>query len=166
MKSDFVKRHFLLSISLTAVIALGAFFFVHRTVAQAKLNSESQRYADEAMIAVASNWNEQALLDRGSEELLEAAQFQIDLDAQFGRWRALGPMVRFNGLKGEVAVNFSLQTGKLTTALYFGSADFARGRASLAVGLVKRADRWQVASFRVTPIFERRNPANFPAQSS
>ena len=153
---NFARRHIGLTASLAAVVALLSFFLMRSLVVEAKLNAESRWYADHALVAVASNWDKQALLDRGSEELLQAAHLQIDIDTQFLRWSMLGRMVRYHGVKGKAAVAFSLQTGTLITAVYFGSAEFARGTASITIGLVRRADKWQVASFQVTPIFERR----------
>jgi hypothetical protein len=153
---NFARQHIGLAASLAAVVTLLCFFLLRSLVEEAKLNAESRRYADDAMVAVASNWDKQALLDRGSEELLQAAHFQIDIDSQFLRWSMLGRMVCYHGVKGKAAVVFSLQTGTVITATYFGSAEFARGTASITVGLVRRAHKWQVASFQVTPIFERR----------
>jgi hypothetical protein len=148
-----LKRR-VLAITLLAGVAVGLIFLAKTRAEHLALNQESRNFADQAVIAVASNWNKQALLDRGSEELLEASQFQVDIDDQFAQWGRLGPMLNYRGVAGEARQDFSLQTGKIVTAIYSASARFERGSAVIRIGLVKRLGQWQIASFQVTPTFD------------
>src|SRR5712692_1581915 len=86
------------------------------------LDRESQLYADAAILAVVKTWDKDALMKRGSIELSAAARTQVDLDEVFERWRALGPMVKYNGSTGQANVTFSFETGKIVTALYVDTA--------------------------------------------
>src|SRR5260370_360737 len=115
------------------------------------LDRESQLYADAAILAVVKTWDKDALMKRGSIELSAAARSQVDLDEVFERWRALGPMVKYNGATGQANVIFSFETGKIVTALYVATAVFLHGSAQIKIGLVKRGG-WQVASFDVDPL--------------
>ncbi len=123
------------------------------------LDRESQLYADAAILAVVKTWDKDALMKRGSIELSAAARSQVDLDEVFERWRALGPMVKYNGATGQANVIFSFETGKIVTALYVATAVFLHGSAQIKIGLVKRGG-WQVASFDVDP---RPRPSAAPA---
>jgi hypothetical protein len=114
------------------------------------LDRESQLYADAAILAVVKTWDKDALMKRGSIELSAAARSQVDLDEVFERWRALGPMVKYNGSTGQANVIFNFETGKIVTALYAATAVFLHGSAQIKIGLVKR-NGWQVASFEVYP---------------
>jgi hypothetical protein len=115
-----------------------------------KLDQESHLYADAAIVEVVKDWSEDALMKRGSIELTASARNEIDLDAVFERWRALGPMVKYDGSKGAASVAFSSETGQIVSALYLARASFQHGTAQIKIGLVKRGV-WQVASFQVFP---------------
>ena len=118
----------------------------------ATLNQESRRYADDAVIATATNWDERALLDRGSPELVEAAENAVDLDTLFHKWSRLGRMTHYGGARGEAIVTNNSETGPNISALYVSSAKFEHGYAQIRIGLIKRADGWRVASFIVYPV--------------
>src|SRR6266851_10381943 len=67
------------------------------------LDKESKQYADTAIIAVVSNWDQRQLLDRASPYLVKSidAQGVGTLDALFQQWQRLGSMAKYGGAKGE-----------------------------------------------------------------
>jgi hypothetical protein len=150
---EFARKHFILTALFLAVGVTVALFLRRSAIEQAALDEASTQYADQAVIAVASNWDKHALLARGSDELLQAARLQIDLDAQFAQWSMLGSMLSYQGVKGAATVAFSVETGKIITALYFATAKFQRGDAEIRVGLVERMGKWEIGSFQVFPVF-------------
>ena len=143
--------------------AIAALFFRARLNAKPPgLDAESHRYADDAIVAVVSRWDEDALLKRGSIELTSAAAEQVDLDALFAAWSALGPLLKYDGSKGEAKMMFSPETGPIATALYEASGTFQNGTAQIRIGLIKRTT-WQIASFQVYSIKRQRPAPNLPA---
>lgn len=112
------------------------------------LDKESKRYADAAIVAIVSNWDEQALLARASPEFLKASPIQ-KIDQLFPQFRVLGPMEHYLGCKGEAFVNVSISGNSLTTAVYVADVVFQRGTAKVRVKLIKRGDRWQILEFYV-----------------
>ncbi len=144
---------FLAALLLSGIVAIVFMVVMHiegLTHKDPKLDLESHRYADAAIVAVIKNWNEDALLARGSSELTAAAEFEINLDSVFRRWRALGPMVEYEGSSGKASVTFSTETGRIVAAIYIARASFQHGTARIKIGLVKRRV-WKVASFQVFP---------------
>lgn len=141
---------FLGTIGAAIVLAVGTLLWFGFTKGRA-LDAESHRYAGATIQAIVSNWNEQALLDRGSIELTEAAHSQVDLAALFARWRQLGKMTTYEGSKGEANIRFTLETGEVITAVYVARADFEQGEAQIKIVLLKAAGKWQVAGFAVYP---------------
>jgi hypothetical protein len=158
-------KKFAISSALLLVVAgfAATLYLTRLDFKESALGDESRRYADQAIIAVASNWDKRELLERGSEELLQAAQFQVDLDSQFARWSALGSMLKYAGVTGAAKIGFSLQIGSIVTAQYTAVAQFQHGEAQMQIGLVKRGGGWQIASFQVFPRFSPQRPALPPA---
>ena len=69
------------------------------------LDKESKTYADAAVVAIASQWNEQDLTDRASPQFMATVKDPADLDRVVGVWRTLGPLKKYDGSKGEANIN-------------------------------------------------------------
>src|ERR1700691_4987116 len=75
------------------------------------LDKESKTYADAAVVAIASQWNEQDLTDRASPQFMATVKDPADLDRVVGGWRRLGPLKKYGGSKGEANINLGPTDG-------------------------------------------------------
>jgi hypothetical protein len=114
------------------------------------LDKESKSYADSAVVAIASQWNEKDLTDRASPEFMATVKDPVDLDRQVGMWRLLGPLKKYDGSKGEANMNIGPR-GKTITAVYVARAEFDHGSATIRLSLIKSDRAWKIFSFRVYP---------------
>ena len=132
--------------AIFAVLLIAAIVLVIHGTADDK---QSRAYADAAVKAIASNWNEQALFDRVSPDFIKATT-RAEVDSLFARLRTLGRMTRYGGAKGESFTNFDLLARKATTtAVYIASAQFEHGAAQIRITLVKRDAAWRILGFFV-----------------
>ena len=70
------------------------------------LDKESKAYADSAIVAITSQWNEKDLTDRASPQFMATVKNPADLDRAVGLWRTLGPLKKYDGSKGDANVFF------------------------------------------------------------
>jgi hypothetical protein len=135
---------------LGEAFALLLFLGAIRTVRGIGLDHEVAVYADDAAVAIATGWNEQALLRRASPEFL-AAIHNADLRQLFAQFSQLGRMTRYDGSMDGINVQMGLLplVGKALTAVCVADADFEHGPAKIRLSLIKRGNGWQIMGFRV-----------------
>jgi hypothetical protein len=120
-----------------------------------QLDASSKAHVDANIQTIISSWSEDEMLKQASKELKE------DLAGQ--RWnifsekvKQLGKFQNYEGCKGQAYISFSLQHGKVITALYTAHANFQNGQAIIKMELVWRDSRWQIAIFTVnSPLFSK-----------
>ena len=115
------------------------------------LDKESKTYADAAIIAVASQWNEKELTDRASPQFMAAVKDPADLDRAVGMWRLLGPLKKYDGSKGDSHIELRGFGARTITAVYVARAEFDRGSARIKISLIKSDGVWKVLGFNVAP---------------
>jgi hypothetical protein len=114
------------------------------------LDKESKAYADAAVVAIASQWNEQDLTDRASPQFMATVKNPADLDRVVGIWRTLGPLKKYDGSKGEANINFGPR-GKMITAVYLARVEFDHNSARIKISLIKWDGVWKILGFYVAP---------------
>jgi hypothetical protein len=130
---------------LLVAIVLGGLALVYITIKGPELDRESHAFVDSAIQTIASDWNEQALLDRAAPEFKQAVGQGV-LDRMFVRFRQLGALQEYRGATGDASVsprNFG------ATALYFARGTFAAGDAVIRIALVKREGEWRILGFQI-----------------
>jgi len=115
------------------------------------LDKESKGFANMVVRAVATNWDEQALMSRASPEFL-AATSRDQVHQFFGRVRELGPMNDCKDLRGQASFSLTSWSGERVTATYVGDCIFQRGVARISLSLIRHRGNWQIAGFNVTPM--------------
>ena len=103
----------------------------------AGLDRESAAYVDDAIVSIGAHWNKDELLSRAGPEFKKATgteQLASFLDALSG---ALGPLVDYDGAKGQAYVQMILNSGTTITAVYTAKAKFQKGVAEFKVTLIK-----------------------------
>lgn len=116
-----------------------------------ELDQESQAYADAAVVAITSDWNQKDLADRASPQLMASVKDPADPGRSLGMWRLLGPLKKYDGSKGNAHIVFDWPGGKNITAVYVARAEFDQGSATIKISLVKSGGVWKIAGFDVVP---------------
>jgi hypothetical protein len=114
------------------------------------LDQESKAYADDAVVAIASQWNEQDLTDRASPQFMATVKDPADLDRVVGVWRTLGPLKKYDGSKGEANINLG-SGGRTITAVYVARVEFDHNSARIKISLTKSDGAWKILGFYVAP---------------
>jgi hypothetical protein len=115
------------------------------------LDKESKAYADAAIVAIASQWNEKDLTDRASPQLMATVKNPADLDRVVGMWRMLGPLKKYDGSKGDAHIGYFWPRGKTITAVYVARVEFDHGSAMIKLSLVKTDGVWKILGLNVVP---------------
>jgi hypothetical protein len=111
----------------------------------------SKAYADAAVVAIASGWNEKDLVERASPQLMAAVGDQDRLDRALGVWRELGALKKYDGSKGEAHIVFSWPGGRVVTATYVSRVEFEHGSATIEISLIRSDGAWKIRGFEVVP---------------
>ncbi len=134
----------------TLLMVIGAIFavlFIVLAVIQRMTSDyrDGQSYADAAAVAIVSDWNEQAFLDRASPDLIQVATRE-EIDSMFAQLRGFGRMTKYAGCSGDTII-FPLTL--TTTEAYVAKADFEHGSAQIKITLIKRNGAWRILGFYV-----------------
>src|SRR5262249_11317027 len=104
-------------------------------------------YADAAIPAIFSQWNQKELLERASPEFKGQPADQLD---RIFRWAStLGRLQRVDPAQGYAGFSSTPQTGKTTIGQYTAKAQFEKGTAVITLDLIKHGEHWQILSFDV-----------------
>jgi hypothetical protein len=112
------------------------------------LDRQSKQYVDDAVPAITSNWSISELRRRATPQLLKSAKPE-DLQTLFEWFATLGPLIEYEGSKGESNMSAMIGRGTIVSARYLARARFAKGGAEIEVGLLKVDGAWQISAFRV-----------------
>ncbi len=128
---------------LVAVAAVGVFLARQGE----RLDASSKAYANRTIPLIVSAWSEQALV-QNAPELLHAAS-KPDFDRYFAAFAKLGPLVHYDGAKGQSNITVLAGKGRIVTADYVAHAKFAHGSAEIDLGLIREQGHWKIDAFRV-----------------
>lgn len=115
-----------------------------------RLDKESKHYADAAIIAITSHWNEKDVIVRASPQLLAMMHDPAALQSMMRTLGSLGTLKKYEGSKGEARIDFHGPHGYTITALYVARADFTGGPVHITISLIKIDGAWKILSFYVT----------------
>jgi hypothetical protein len=118
-----------------------------------RLDKESKRYADAAIVSITSHWNEKDLIVRASPQFLATMKDPAALQSLMGMLGSLGALKKYKGSRGEARIDFHGPHGYTITALYVAQADFSAGPAQITISLIKIDGVWKILGFYVTQHF-------------
>jgi hypothetical protein len=130
-------------LALIVLVVIGIAFVAVRGNA---LDKESKAYADAAIPAVVTSWNQKELLDRASPEFKQAVTEQ-KLDQMFRWFSSLGRLQKCAAAEGHSFMSVTSQNGKTISAKYASKAQFEKGEGDITLVLIKHGDHWQIAAF-------------------
>jgi len=113
-----------------------------------KLDQSSKAYADTAIVAVITDWNQAELESRFSPEF-KASLKEGDLAKWFAIYKKLGKLKSYNGSQGQANMSVTAAKGKVISASYVGKAEFETGPGEILLTLIEHDGQWQVYGFRV-----------------
>jgi hypothetical protein len=111
------------------------------------LDAESKAFVDRAVPAIAASWQKDQLLQRATMELRKNVTSD-QLTALFETLSRLGPLVTYEGAKGEATISYFSGSGGVVFARYVANARFQNGR----IVLLRRDGQWLIQNFRVDPV--------------
>jgi len=114
------------------------------------LDKESKTYADDAIRAIVSKWDEKELSKRASPEFKQAVTAQ-QLDQLFNGFRGFGHLKKCEPAEGRAGMSPTTQAGEQARAEYYAKATFDKGSAVVDMALIKHGDQWQILGFFVRP---------------
>ena len=146
---------------LGAILAVLLILFAVVAVHGMADDRTSKGYADTATVAIISDWNEQALLDRASPDLIQVTTRE-QMDSFFARLRGLGRMTKYASSSGRTITSFDRFPWTVTTtAVYVAKADFEHGSAQIKITLIKRSGAWRILAFSVNGDGNQGSPARW-----
>ncbi len=74
---------------------------------------------------------------------------KADFDRYFVAFAKLGPLVHYDGAKGQSKIAVLAGKGKIVTANYVAHAEFAHGTAEIDLGLIREQGHWKINAFHV-----------------
>lgn len=119
-----------------------------------QLDRESKAFLDRALPEIITSQNSQSLLDLATPDLKEKAKPEV-LHAMFDAIAQLGPMVEYQGAKGNSLMSYNATSGStgksesMISAKYVASARFKNGTATFDIVLLKLDDRWLFNGFHI-----------------
>jgi len=141
-----MRKLFYVTMLLVICGAVG-FYFLARTGAQ--LDASSRSYTQQAVIAIAKDWNKDELWKRASPEFKKTTQLD-DLTFLFDAANAaLGPLVEYDGAKGEASMVKAIGSSTDVRAQYVAYGRFAKDQAVFEITLHQRNDGWMIDGFHV-----------------
>ncbi len=115
----------------------------------AALDAESKAYVDDAVVTITAHWSTDELLKRATPHLLQITK-PDDLQALFdGASMALGPLVDYQGAKGDSMISAMVGSGTTVTAKYIARVKCQKGDADLRLMLLKVDGSWKIEGFYV-----------------
>jgi hypothetical protein len=112
------------------------------------LDESGRRYAIEAVRAIVTDWDQQAMQTRLSPEF-KALVRPGDLEQWFGVYRKLGKLRQSGEVQGQAFMGATLDKGKMITGQYRFTGQFENGQAEILVSLIQHDGQWQLYGFRV-----------------
>jgi hypothetical protein len=132
-------------LTTSAVVAVG----LGMALATARIDVESQGFADEAVGAIAPAWDRAALVARADPAL--AANSASQIYPLFDTLSVSARDAANQGCKGRGAIHFRGLGDPTVTADYDCLLVTESGRVDAKVRLVRGKDRWLISAFDVAP---------------
>lgn len=142
---------------LVVAAGLGIFMLVRDGAA---LDAESKAYVEKSVVAIADDWDADALWRRGTPDFRRLTD-ERDLRNFFDAARAtLGRLVEYRGATGQATISIT-NAGRLTTANYTARVRFEKGDAEIRIGAIKSGSQWRIEGFHINSSILMRSLVGF-----
>jgi hypothetical protein len=138
-----------LAVMLVVLIGIGA-IFAHAAYEGPHLDASSKTFVNESVPVIVGSWSTTELRQRASPELLKLLDDHPgELEKLFAKLSTLGPLVTYDGAKGESQFIFNIPHGNTVTAIYVADVKFKNGDATVNVRLIQQFGEWKFYNFNV-----------------
>ncbi len=141
------------------LVALIVALVVWGLFALAPLNKEATAYADQAIPAIAANWDRNELLKRAAPELKQSLT-PAGLDSVYSLFASFGPMVKYNGATCAVTGSLSTASGKVIVAKCVATAKCQNADVSFQLSLLRENNVWLIGGIFVAKTVLANAPAS------
>jgi hypothetical protein len=125
---------------------IGIFFLARNGAA---LDAESKAYVKDAVVAITADWNADELMKRSTPDFRRVTKPDL-LQSLFDAARtALGPLVEYEGAKGDSTAAVMAGSGTTISARYMAHAKFQKGEAYIQITLLKIDGTWRIEGFNI-----------------
>jgi hypothetical protein len=146
------KFFFWLGVVAAAIITLAVAGFGYLAYRGAGLDSESETYASNAVVAITSHWNAKELMSRAAPSLARSVTAE-QVSSMFGWLSVLGPLTGSSACQGSWQVNAQIGKPSSTTAQYTCNETYQQSTATIKIALLKSDKKWMITGFHVTSPF-------------
>jgi hypothetical protein len=140
-----------IALVVVALVAAGLGYAAYRG---GSLDAESKAYVDAAVPAIAAHWDREQLIARAAPELLKATN-PAQLQVVFDTFAKAGPLVQYDGAKGQSSMSYFTGTGSSITAVYIATAHCRDAIVTINLNLIKRDGKWMILGFHVDTSFAK-----------
>lgn len=144
-------NRFLVGCGIVAIVVVGVMATVITIMLVRGHNEEpgAEKASREAILAIVTTWNENALIERGVNDF-KTAQYRPQIDDLFASYRRLGTLKSLGAAKGNVDTNYGV-VGKLDgyTAHYSFPATFSADTATIEIDSHKEPSGWKIIRFNI-----------------
>jgi len=133
-----VLANFLLFVGATAII-FGAYIWYSGS----KNSEESEKFAKEAMTAIAKDWQAKELLDRYNPKARKQMD-QTKLQRNMETLREWGGLQSLANVDGHMPLNTSVGNNPESVAVYRGDLMLEKGKAIMRLRVSKRNGQWVI----------------------
>lgn len=147
MKGCFKSIGCLVFLIIIAVVAGVLYFGSKGTV----VYKESQAYVDEAIPAIVSGWDGQALVSRATPEFIDAVD-ATELARRFAIYRTLGSLQDYKDSERQAkggSFKFNGDKDKQIAIAFEAWAEFDAGEAQIKITVAKQDNEWKISDFNV-----------------
>jgi hypothetical protein len=134
---------------LILLVALGV-FIVRVAATGSKLDASSKAFVDETVPQIVGTWSADNLIQHAAPQLLQATSEDQVQELFRGFAAKLGPLVQYEGCKGESNTSVTTQSGRVVSARYTAQATFQNGKATINLTLLQNtSSTWSIVEFYV-----------------
>ena len=137
------------SVALAVIVLVGVFVGVIVYKGNA-LDADSRAYVDHAVPAITASWDKEQLLTRVTPELRRSLK-PGQMTAVFTQFSRLGPLVKYEGAKGEANMAYKIGSGGSVSAAFVAKAVYRNGPATTGILLIKHGADWLIRGCHVDP---------------
>ncbi|MGH7091773.1 MAG: hypothetical protein ACREE4_15340 [Stellaceae bacterium] len=113
-----------------------------------RLDAESRAFVDGAVPAITAHWNKEQLRKRASPQLLQSLK-PGQLTALFAMFSRLGPLIEYEGAKGQARMFYKIGSGGTVSASYVAKARYRNGSAAIKILLIEQGRDWLIQGFHI-----------------
>lgn len=134
--------------------------FAFPNIINSLYKKQADNFVDKVLPTIIDKWSV-AQLTKYSHPYLFKQTPREEIERLFFLFQSLGPLKRYLGSQGQIALSLSSTGAQIVTGNYNAKATFQNGSATINVEIVRENKKWYISSFVVdSDAFKKRNTTN------